>query len=115
MNKIYQPIVKEKAKKFIDTLISVDFFKEYGIKDTQFATTYVCDKLTDKFIEGTIDGDMLEIFNQDELDSLFKNIITESLLRELMEKNLVDSIIDENGDERFFVKKDNFNSNLNQI
>ena len=37
MSKIYQPIVIERTKEIIETLVETDFFLDYGIGVTDFA------------------------------------------------------------------------------
>ena len=55
MSTIYQPIVIEKSNEIIESL--TDLFTDYEIMSLEFARKYLCDKLTDKFIEGSLDND----------------------------------------------------------
>jgi hypothetical protein len=104
MKNIYQPIVMEKARQIVLILRESDFFNEYEIEDESFALEYFCDKLTTKFINGELDEDSLEhIFNEDDMEQFLKEIIAGSLLYELQAKGIIDSIEDENNEERFFL------------
>jgi len=104
MKNIYQPIVMEKASEIVLLLRESDFFNEYEIEDESYALEFFCDKLTTKFINGDLDEDSLEnIFNQDDMEEFLKEIVTGSLLYELQKKGIIDSIEDENNEERFFL------------
>lgn len=101
----YQPIVLNKAKDIVSILGETGFFLDYEIEDDTFALNYLCEKLTDKFIAGElnegIDDDNL--FTEDEMEQFLREIIAGSLLYELKEKGYLDSIEDENNEERFFL------------
>ena len=43
MSKIYQPIVIERTKEIIETLVETDFFLDYGIGVTDFAKNHISD------------------------------------------------------------------------
>lgn len=104
MKNIYQPIVLEKANQIVLILRESDFFNEYEIEDESYALEYFCDKLTKKFINGELDEDSLEhLFNGEDMEQFLKEIIAGSLLYELQAKGIVDSIEDENNEERFFL------------
>lgn len=94
----------EKASEIVLLLRESDFFSEYEIEDESYALEFFCDKLTTKFINGDLDEDSLEnIFNQDDMEEFLKEIVTGSLLYELQKKGIIDSIEDENNEERFFL------------
>jgi Fe2+ or Zn2+ uptake regulation protein len=97
MEKIYQPIVKEKANNIVDALEKSDFFKDFEITNREIVYNHFCEKLTTKFINGDIDEPVYCTEND------LIQIITETCLIELKEKGMVNSIEDENGDERFFL------------
>ena len=104
MSKFYQPIVIDKAKEILFVLRESDFFAEYEIEDETFAMNYLCDKLTIKFINGQLDEDSFEdLFNEDEMEKFLREIIAGSLLTELQANGIIDSIEDENNEERFFL------------
>lgn len=104
MSKFYQPIVIDKAKEILFVLRESDFFSEYEIEDETFAMNYLCDKLTIKFINGELDEDSFEdLFNEDEMEKFLREIIAGSLLTELQANGIIDSIEDENNEERFFL------------
>jgi len=104
MSKFYQPIVIDKAKEILFVLRESDFFTEYEIEDETFAMNYLCDKLTIKFINGQLDEDSFEdLFNEDEMEKFLREIIAGSLLTELQANGIIDSIEDENNEERFFL------------
>lgn len=100
----YQPIVIEKSNEIIQILRETDFFIDHQIENEDFAHNFLCEKLTVKFIEGKLSEDDDEpIFTEEEMDSYLTQIIVGSLLEELQEKGLIDSIVDENSEERFFL------------
>ena len=104
MSKIYQPIVIEKANEIIESLR--DFFDEYEIKSMEFAQKYLCDKLTEKFIIGELDEELdieLFLFEEEEFETILRELIAGSVLYELKEKGLIDSYEDESTEEMFFL------------
>ena len=105
MHTNYQPIVIEKSKELIEILRETCFFEDYEIDNEEFAFNFLCEKLTEKFIKGELsEGDTDEpIFTEDEMDFYLRQIIVGSLLHDLQEKGIVDSIEDENQEERFFL------------
>jgi len=103
MKNIYQPIVIDRANEIMNVLRESDFFFEYEIEDQSFAMTYLCDKLTDKFIKGELDESVENLFHEDDMDQFLKEIVAGSLLYELQSKGIIDSIEDENNEERFFL------------
>lgn len=103
MKNIYQPVVIEKANEIMNVLRETDFFFEYEIEDESYAMTYLCDKLTEKFIKGELDDSIVEIFHEDDMEQFLKEIVAGSLLYELQSKGIIDSIEDENNEERFFL------------
>jgi hypothetical protein len=50
MNKIYQPLVLDRADEIMGVLVETHFFEDYEIEDTTYAMDYLCDMLTQKFI-----------------------------------------------------------------
>lgn len=102
MDKTYQPIVLHHANNIIEVLTETEFFLEYEIEDTSFAQDYLCEKLTQKFIEGTLVEDE-PAFMEEEMDIFLREIVAGSILYELQRKGLVDSIEDEENEERFFL------------
>jgi hypothetical protein len=87
MSTIYQPIVIEKSNEIIESL--TDLFTDYEIMSLEFARKYLCDKLTDKFIEGGLDNDdegSIFIFNDEEFEVILREIVAGSVLYELKEK-----------------------------
>jgi hypothetical protein len=106
MNKIYQPIVIEKANDIIESL--TDFFNDYQIESLDYAKEYMCDKLTEKFIAGDLNDDEegnVFLFTESEFEQILKELIAGSVLYELKEKGLVDSYQDDTTDEMFFLTK----------
>lgn len=106
MSTIYQPIVIEKSNEIIESL--TDLFTDYEIMSLEFAKKYLCDKLTDKFIEGNLDNDSecsIFIFTDDEFEIMLREIVAGSVLYELKEKGLVDSYEDDTTEEMFFLTK----------
>lgn len=105
MTKIYQPSVIEKANEIILILEEEGFFVSHEIDDYNFATTYLRDKLTEKFIFGSLDDDN-ETFTDEEFEVMLKEIVAGSVLEELKRKGLVGSYDDENTEEIFFLTEE---------
>lgn len=103
MNKVYQPIVIEETEYFIEGLKEANFFEDYEINDLTFVRTHLLDIFTEKFINGLLNDDDLELFTEDEFDTLLKELVAGSILFELKEKGFVDSYEDENTEEMFFL------------
>ena len=106
MNKIYQPIVIEKTNDIIESLI--DFFNDYEIESLDFAKEYLCDKLTEKFINGELEEDEIGnvlLFTESEFEVILKELIAGSILYELKDKGLVGSYEDNTTEETFFLTK----------
>lgn len=106
MGKIYQPSVIEKADELIEILIEERFFEDYEIDNYDFATNYLKDKLTDKFILGTLESEDDDVFTEEEYELILREIVAGSVLYELKEKGLVDSYEDEETEEMFFLTKE---------
>lgn len=106
MSKIYQPIVIEKAEEIIELLTESYFFHDYELSNTDFAKTYILDKLTDKFIEGRIDFEEDELFEEEEFEKALREIVAGTILNELKEKGLVNSYEDDNTEEMFFLTEE---------
>lgn len=105
MTKIYQPSVIERANEIISILEEEGFFIDYEINDYEFTTTYLKNKLTEKFIVGNLD-DVDEIFTDEEFGMMLKEIVAGSILEELKRKGLVGSYDDENTEEIFFLTEE---------
>ena len=106
MSTIYQPIVIEKSNEIIESL--TDLFTDYEIMSLEFTKKYLCDKLTEKFIEGNLDNDdegSILIFTDDEFEIMLREIVAGSVLYELKDKGLVDSYQDDTTEEMFFLTK----------
>lgn len=104
MKSIYQPIVLLHAENIIEAFNESGFFEDYEIEDKTYAMEYLCDKLTQKFISGDLNEDLDEpVFNEDEMEKYLREIIAGTYLYELQEKGLIDSIQDDNEEERFFL------------
>ena len=103
MSKIYQPIVIERTKEIIETLVETSFFLDYEIEVTDFAKNHISDKLTEKFINGDTDLTEDEIFDEDEFETLLREIVAGTILNELKTKGLVNSYEDDDTEEMFFL------------
>ncbi len=101
MGKIYQPVVKEEAENIIKGLVETDFFTEYEITSHDYTREYLCDKLTEKYINNGFDNDE-DLFDEDEFIVILKEIIAGSLLMQLKEKGFIDSYDDDSMDEEMF-------------
>jgi len=103
MGKVFQPIVLKRAEEFIETLKSIDFFVENDIECSDYTKTYLCEVLTQKFIDG---GDLYsefdEMFTDQEGEKILGHIIVGTVLNDLKEKGILDSYEDENTEEVYF-------------
>ena len=106
MGKVYQPIVIKEAEELIEGLKEAHFFEDYEIEDLTFAKKHIMDILTEKFINGELDEEFDDIFDEDEFDQLLKELVTGSILYELKEKGYVNSYSDEDTEEMFFLTKE---------
>ena len=106
MNKIYQPIVIEKANDIIESLS--DFFADYEVQSLDFVKEYMYDKLTEKFIAGELEEDEVGnvlLFTESEFEIVLKELIAGSLLYELKDRGLVESYEGDTTEETFFLTK----------
>jgi hypothetical protein len=106
MNKIYQPIVIEKANDIIESLS--DFFADYEVQSLDFVKEYMYDKLTEKFISGELEEDEVGnvlLFTESEFEVILKELIAGSILYELKDKGMVESYEDDTTEETFFLTK----------
>lgn len=101
-NKVYQPVVIEKANLIIESLDESNFFVENDIKDKTYSFNLLCEKLTEKFILGELD-DENGLFEEEEMNQILTEMIVSTHLENLIKKGLVDSVEDENGEEVFFL------------
>jgi hypothetical protein len=102
MSTVYQPFIIEEANRFVESLEQSGFFIDFEIEDKNFALNYFCEKLTEKFIQGTLDENIY-IFTDEEMDTFLNEIMVGSILFELQKDGIVDFIEDENNEERFFL------------
>jgi hypothetical protein len=99
---IYQPIVIEKSQSIIDSLDEINFFTDNDIKDKSYAFSLFCENLTEKFIDGELDDEPV-FFEEEEFENILNQIVVGSHLESLQKKGLVDFVLDENGEELFFL------------
>lgn len=102
MNQIYQPIVIDRANEIMEVLEETHFFEDYEIQDREYAMTYLCDALTQKFIKGELTEDE-PMFTDDEMDKCLREIVAGSYLDELQKDGIIDSIEGADNQERFFL------------
>jgi DNA-binding transcriptional regulator YhcF (GntR family) len=102
MTDVYQPIVIEKSLEIINSLNEAGFFIEMKVESKDFAYHHLCKKLTTKFIEGKLHGDD-EVFTVEEMEKILNEIIVGTVLMELENEGLVNSIEDENNEQVFFL------------
>jgi len=100
MDKKYQPVVIEHVNAIIQIFRETHFFEDYELKSENFAEDYLCEKLTQKFIIGELD---IESISDDEMGVYMREIIAGTVLNELQEKGLIDSIELEDNQEHFFL------------
>jgi hypothetical protein len=103
MSKIYQPIIIERVDEMIEILTETNFFSDYDLESTDFAKTYLLDKLTEKFISGEYDMEEDEFFEEDEFATVLREIVAGTILYDLKNKGFVESYSDESTEERFFL------------
>lgn len=101
MEKIYQPFIIEESNRIVQSLEESGFFEEYELTSNSFAVELFCEKLTEKFINGTLETE--EIFDHSEFTKCLQEIIAGTLLYELKEKGLINSYKDEETEEVFFL------------
>jgi hypothetical protein len=65
--------------------------------------THLLNIFTEKFINGLLNDDDLELFGEDEFDTLLKELVAGSILFELKGKGYIDSYEDEDTEEMFFL------------
>lgn len=100
----FLPIVKEKAEYIINILSENNFFSDNFISDTSYATYRLSLTLTDKFINGELlnENDNV-VFDEDELETILTEIIVQNALDNLKNKGVIDSVINEDDEEIFFL------------
>lgn len=106
MKTTYQPIVVECTENIILGLEDSGFLKDYEIDDLTFIRQHLLINLTEKFIQGKLDEDFEELFTEDEFDQLLKELVAGSILYEMKEKGLVNSVEDMNDEEIFFLTEE---------
>ena len=106
MKKVYQPIVKEHVEELILGLTEAKFFEDYEINDLTFTRQHLSDIFTEKFILGELDDIDTDFFDEDQFDTLLRELVAGSLLYELKDKKYVNSIEDLDGEEVFFLTED---------
>jgi predicted transcriptional regulator len=98
----YQPFIIEEAKKIVELLEQSNFFIDFEIKKTDYALEYFCEKLTQKFIDGESIGDS-DLFTENEMDIFLNEIMVGSIISQLQDEGIIDSIENENEEEVFFL------------
>ena len=98
----YQPIVIEKAQHVVDVLHENNFFEDYEIGSDEFAMNYFCDVFTEKFINEGLDDDGPH-FSEDQMDKYLREVIVGSIIHDLQENGILDSVEDEDNQERYFL------------
>jgi|Laugresbdmm110sn_1035088.scaffolds.fasta_scaffold22277_3 hypothetical protein len=104
MSEKYQPIVLNHTNEIIGLLRETNFFVDYELESEDFAKEYLCEKLTEKFILGELSDEFdIEVISEDEMEKYLREIVAGSILMELQESGLIDSMEDENNTEHFFL------------
>lgn len=103
MKKVYQPIVIQEADNIIEGLTQTNFFKDYGIEDKTYAKEYLLEILSEKYLQNLLGEENDELFTEDEFTELLNVIVVGSLINELKEEGLIDSVSDSNDEEIFFL------------
>lgn len=106
----FLPIVKEKAEYIINILSENNFFSDNFISDTTYATYRLSLTLTDKFINGELlnENDNV-VFDEDEMETILTEIIVQNALDNLKNKGIIDSVLNEDNEEIFFLTQEGKN------
>lgn len=99
---MFQPIIIENAQKIIDTLEESGFFDEHELDDTDYALTYLCEKLNTRYIENGLLSQEIR-FTNDEFATFLKEIIAGTILESLLSKGLISSYEDEDTEKVYFL------------
>lgn len=99
----YLPKIEQISDELIKALIEDEFFKDFEINDSTFAKKRFCDELTRKFIAGDLDLEDEDLFTDDEMDTILREIVAENVLRDLQKSGFISSYEDENVEETFFL------------
>ena len=99
----YLPKIVQISDELIKALVEDDFFTDFEIKDQTYAKKRFCDELTRKFIDGKLDLDDEELFSDNEMDSILREIVAENVLRDLQKSGFISSYEDDNTEETFFL------------
>ena len=102
MSKIYPKSVIDQTELLIEGLQETNFFEEYDIEDLTFVRQYLNDLLLQKFINGELNEDGPNFFD-DEFEQIIKELVAGSILHQLKMKGFVDSYEDETTEEMFFL------------
>lgn len=108
MKKTFQPFIVSKAEEIINFLQNngTNIFEDLGIKSTDYTKERLCDMLTEKFISGEYNenDDIIDLFPSDKLlMSFLAEMSTKSDLDNLIEKGLVGSLDDDDGNDYYFI------------
>lgn len=103
MGTTYQPIVVEHTENLILGLAESGFLEEYEIKDLTFVRQHLLLILTEKFIAGLLDSEFEELFTENEFEQLLKELVAGSILYEMKEKGLINSVENLDDEEIFFL------------
>lgn len=106
MSKAYQPIVVEETEHIIQGLIESEFFSDYEIDNYTFARQYILDLLTQKFIDGLLEDEEVELFSEDEFTKILQEIVAGTILYNLKQKGLINSYEDDSTEETFFLTEE---------
>lgn len=97
----YPNSVSEFSGNLVEGLKEFGFFIEEPDVDPSILFKNFCEEFMPKWIEGKEPEDYLE--NEEVFQKVIIKSITESILTDLKEKGIVDSVEDENGEEVFFL------------
>ena len=87
----YLPKIIEVSEEMVNILIEDQFFDDFEITDYTYAKKRFCDELTAKFIAGDLDFEDDELFTDEELDAILKEIAAESVLSTLKKSGFINS------------------------
>ena len=102
---MYQPIIVENAQKIINILEESNFFIDHELDNTDYALSYLCEKLNKKYIENGLLTNEFK-FSNEELTVFLKEIIAGTILESLESKGFVSSYEDENTEKIYFLTEE---------
>lgn len=99
---MYQPFIIENAHKIVDVLIESNFFEENELDNTDYAVSYLCEKINKKYIDNNLLSKDIR-FTNEEFTVFLKEIVAGTILESLVTKGLISCYEDENTEKVYFL------------